>query len=406
MATAPTQDGWPVNQAYQVTGMKPWAWNALVRFRFQLEDTIQRNCLFDQPKQTTPSSKDVTLWGVPLLPSKGHPGTNVVLCKFLEASGYRVPEAFEMLKETLRWRRMYVIDTIGDEQLGGDSEKFVYIDGVDREGRPVWFNTYGADLKDRELYSRHFGSSKSRTEFMRCIVQSLESGIEKLSFKDGGVDSLVHVADMTNLGNPKMKELKDILWTSLVICRHRYPEIIRRHIMINVPFWYYVFHKLSAKLVPWPNNSKFVLARPSRVTQTLLKYIEPEDLPRHYGGLKREGDDEFSELDKATEVVIGVKSAKRIVIPFTEAGATVVWDVAVVGGGVSYKEEFVPEDDCSYQVLIRKTKRLREVVRGSYYINEPGNIVITVRNKSFGKKKVLYRTKLKPTVPMYLLLKS
>ncbi|KAI4378574.1 hypothetical protein MLD38_016034 [Melastoma candidum] len=360
MASETTPNCWPVHQAYQGTGMKPSARNVLVRFRFQLEDAIQRNCLFDPPEQTTPASKDITLWGVPLLPSKGHLGTNAVLSKFLEASGYRVPEAFEMLRATLQWRRTYAIDAIGNEQLGGDLEKFVYIAGADREGRPVWFNTYGASLKDRESYIRHFGSSESRTEFMRCVVQSLESGVEKLSFKDGGVDSLVHVADMMNLGNPKMKELKDILWTSLVICRHRYPEIIRRHIMINVPFWYYVFHKLLAKFVPWQNNRKFILARPSRVTQTLLKYIEPEDLPRHYGGLKREGDDEFTELDKATEVVVRAKSTERIVIPFTEAGATVVWDVAVVGGGVSYKEEFVPEDECSYKVLIRKTKRLRE----------------------------------------------
>lgn len=89
-----------------------------------------------------------------------------------------------------------------------------------------------------------------------------------------------------------------------------------------------------------------------------------------------------------------------------QAGETVVWDLVVVGWGVSYKEEFVPEDECSYRVLIRKTKKLREGVRGSFYINEPGEIVITVKNRSFGKKRVLYRTKLKPTVPMYLLLKS
>lgn len=226
MAFELTENLQAVHLAYPVTRRM----KALSHFRFKLEDMIQRNCLFGQPKQTTPSSKDITLWGIPLLPSRGHAGTDAVLLKFLEASGYRVQEAFEMLRETLRWRRMYRIDAIGNEQLGCNADKFVYIDGADREGRPVWFNTYGANLKDRESYQRQFGSSERRAEFMRCIVQSLETGIGKLSFKDGGVDSLVHVADMTNMGNPKMKELKGILWTSLVICRHRYPEIIRKHV--------------------------------------------------------------------------------------------------------------------------------------------------------------------------------
>lgn len=95
-----------------------------------------------------------------------------------------------------------------------------------------------------------------------------------------------------------------------------------------------------------------------------------------------------------------------VVIVFNQAGATVAWDLTVVGWDVMYKEEFVPEDDCSYKVLLQKPSRCGESIRNSFYVNEPGAIVITIDNKTRKKKRVLYRTKSKPTLPMYIFLKK
>lgn len=81
-----------------------------------------------------------------------------------------------------------------------------------------------------------------------------------------------------------------------------------------------------------------------------------------------------------------------------------VWDISVVGWEVNYKEEFVPDDQGSYNVLIRKEKKLDESSRNSFYISEPGKVVLTVENRTFKKKRVLYRSKSKPTIPLYNLL--
>ena len=86
-----------------------------------------------------------------------------------------------------------------------------------------------------------------------------------------------------------------------------------------------------------------------------------------------------------------------------------VWDLTVVGWEVSYKEEFIPDDEGSYRILIQNQKRLimGESVRNSFYISEPGKILITIDNWTFKKKRVLYRSKAKPTtVPMYVFLKN
>lgn len=82
---------------------------------------------------------------------------------------------------------------------------------------------------------------------------------------------------------------------------------------------------------------------------------------------------------------------------------TLIWDITVAGSDVSYKEEFVPDDEGSYKIQLRKHRKLGENVRNSFYISEPGKIVITFDNSSFKKKRVLYRSKAKPTVPMYIL---
>lgn len=86
-----------------------------------------------------------------------------------------------------------------------------------------------------------------------------------------------------------------------------------------------------------------------------------------------------------------------------------VWDLTVVGSSdVSYKEEFIPDDEGSYKVLLQneKEKKKGEGVRNSFYISEPGKIVITFDNPMLKKKKVLYRYKTKPTVPIYVLIKK
>lgn len=84
-----------------------------------------------------------------------------------------------------------------------------------------------------------------------------------------------------------------------------------------------------------------------------------------------------------------------------QAGVTVIWDTSVVGWEVHYQEEFIPDDEGSYIVLIRKETKLEETIRSSFYISEPGRVVLTVTNPTYKRKKILYRVKSKPTVPLY-----
>ena len=93
-----------------------------------------------------------------------------------------------------------------------------------------------------------------------------------------------------------------------------------------------------------------------------------------------------------------VKTVERVAFWF-QIGVTIIWDYAVVGWDVTCKEEFIPDDEGSYNIMVRdamKVKRPRENGRNSCYISEPGKIVITIENSStYARKKVYYRFKTK-----------
>lgn len=71
-----------------------------------------------------------------------------------------------------------------------------------------------------------------------------------------------------------------------------------------------------------------------------------------------------------------------------------IWDLTVVGWEVSYKEEFIPTDDGSYTIIIQKEKKMdstEEPVRNTFRNNEPGKVVLTIKNNSKKKKRAFYR---------------
>ncbi|KAF6150933.1 hypothetical protein GIB67_026854 [Kingdonia uniflora] len=170
------------------------------------------------------------------------------------------------------------MDGIIDEKFEAGLEKVGYIDGTDKEGRPLLYTVF-EPLRDTAIFHRLI---QMKGQFLRWRVQHVEQVMHKLNFKNGGVDSMVSIIDMKNwqMGTPE------------------------------------------------------------------------------YGGLKRGKDVDFSPKDQFSELTIrpGVRNGIKIVV--TEPGETVVWEAMGVGWGVTYKEEFVLENECSDIILIQLEKKI------------------------------------------------
>lgn len=185
---------------------------------------------------------NIALWGVPLLPSKGDEGIDVILLKFLRAREFKVNDALEMLKKTLQWRKENKTDSILDEDLEVDLSSAAYMNGVDREGHPICYNIYGVFESD-ELYQKTFGTEEKRGQFLRWRLRLMEQGIQKLDFKPGGVSSLLQINDLKNAPGLAKKELRVSMKQAVDLLQNNYPEFVARNVsnsfdysLIQFPF--------------------------------------------------------------------------------------------------------------------------------------------------------------------------
>lgn len=337
--------------------------------------------------------KDISIWGVPLLPSKGDDRTDVVLLKFLRARDFKVNDAFQMLEKTLRWRKEYKIDLILDEEFGSDLTSAAYLSGTDRLGHPICYNIFGV-FDNEEIYQKTLATEEKREQFLRWRVQLMEKGIQKLNFKPGGVNYFIQINDLKNSPGPSKKEVRSVVSKAVALLQDNYPEFVAKNIFVNVPFWYYAFHSLISPFLTQRSKSKLVFARPSKVTETLLKYIPIQEIPIQYGGMKKEikFDNEVSEL------LIRAGSTTSFEIPLPEVGTGITCDILVLGWEVNCTVEFVPDNENSYTMIIQKERKMcseEAPVRWTFKNKEPGKIAITIGNASGKKKKVFYSYMLK-----------
>ncbi|MBA0843701.1 hypothetical protein Goarm_000867, partial [Gossypium armourianum] len=327
-----------------------------------------------------PPPQEVSIWGIPLLADER---SDVILLKFLRARDFKVKDAFTMIKNTVIWRKEFGVDGLLDEELGNELEKVVFMHGFDKEGHPVCYNVYG-EFQNKELYQNTFADEEKRSKFLRWRIQFLEKSIRKLDFSPNGISTIVQVNDLKNSPGPGKRELRQATNQALHLLQDNYPEFVAKQVFINVPWWYLAFNMMIS---------------PFLTQRTKSKYIAPEQVPVQYGGLSRDGEQEFTVADAATEVTIKPATKHNVEFPVTEK-STVVWEVRVVGWDVNYGAEFVPTAEDGYTVIVSKTRKVgpadETAISNSFKTGEPGKIVLTIDNQTTKKKKLVYRSKAKP----------
>ncbi|KAB2083676.1 hypothetical protein ES319_A05G284800v1 [Gossypium barbadense] len=342
-----------------------------------------------------PPPEKVSIWGIPLLAEEK---SDVILLKFLRARDFKVKDAFTMIKNTVSWRKEFGIETLLDEDLGNELEKVVFMQGFDKEGHPVCYNVYG-EFQNKELYQNTFADEEKRSKFLRWRIQFLEKSIRKLDFNPTGINTMVQVNDLKNSPGPGKKELRQATNQALNLLQDNYPEFVAKQVFINVPWWYLAFNRMISPFLTQRTKSKFVFASPAKSAETLFKYIAPEQVPVQYGGLSREGEQEFSVADAVTEVTIKPAAKHSVEFLITE-NCNLVWELRVVGWEVNYGAEFVPTAEDGYTVIVSKTRKVsladETVISDSFKTGEPGKVVLTIDNQTSKKKKLLYRSKTKP----------
>ncbi|RDX65369.1 Patellin-3, partial [Mucuna pruriens] len=356
--------------------------------------------------------EEVEIWGIPLLADER---SDVILLKFLRARDFKVKEAFSMIKNTVRWRKEFGIDGLVLEDLGSDWDKVVFNHGYDKQGHTVCYNVFG-EFENKELYNKTFSDEEKRNKFIRWRIQVLEKSVRSLDFSPTAISTIVQVNDLKNSPGLGKRELRQATNQALQLLQDNYPELVAKQIFINVPWWYLAFSRMISPFFTQRTKSKFVFAGPSKSTETLFnssevkvllndmmdgwdRYIAPELVPVQYGGVSREGEQEFTTADPVTEVTIKPSTKHAVEFPVSEKNH-LVWEIRVVGWDVNYGAEFVPATEDGYTVIVQKSRKIaladETVITNGFKIGEPGKVVLTIDNQTSKKKKLLYRSKTKP----------
>ncbi|TMW97797.1 hypothetical protein EJD97_004972 [Solanum chilense] len=373
-------------------------------------------------EEVAATEEEVSIWGIPLLADER---SDVILLKFLRARDFKVKEAFAMLKSVVAWRKEFNIDELLEEDLSGlGLEKVVYNHGVDKEGHPVCYNAFGA-FQDNELYQNTFADKEKMDKFLRWRIQFMEKSIRNLDFSPDGICTFVQVIDLKNSPGLYLykKELRQATNRALQLLQDNYPEFVAKQVFINVPWWYPAYYRMINALFTTRTKSKFVFAGASRSAETLFKYIVPEQVPVQYGGLSREGEQEFTIADSATEDTVKPASKHTIEFPVTEVyiltssmlkricrsifkrllynlqKSNLVWEARVVGWDVCYGAEFVPSAEGGYTIIVEKSRKIaaanETVITNNFTAPEAGKVVLTFDNQTSKRKKLVYRSKTK-----------
>lgn len=215
-----------------------------------VEEKPVEKCAEPEAEAEIEVDEEISIWGVPLLPSKGNESTNVVLLKFLRAREFKVNEAFEMLKKTLQWRKEFKIESISEEELEAELASAAYMSGVDREGHPICYNIFGV-LEREDIYEKTAATEEKREQFLRWRVRLMEKGVEKLDFKADGINSLLQINDLNNSLGASKKEVRVALNKAVALLQDNYPEFVAKNVSIFVAIMDNSFSSSNLDFLKW-----------------------------------------------------------------------------------------------------------------------------------------------------------
>jgi 4-nitrophenyl phosphatase len=151
------------------------------------------------------------------------------LKRYLRATKWQVNDAFQRLKNTLKWRQEFQPELITPAQVQKEAESGKqFLNGFDKQGRPILY-----------LVPKRENTKASDTQ-LKFVVYNLEKAIQLMP---PGVDSLVIILDYDNmsiLNAPSPNTGRKFL----TILGNHYPERLGQAFVFN-PTWYlYTFFKV------------------------------------------------------------------------------------------------------------------------------------------------------------------
>ncbi|XP_040061135.1 SEC14-like protein 2 [Ixodes scapularis] len=213
--------------------------------------------------------------------------TDPFLLRWLRAREFDINKSEKLLRDYIIWRQRENIDSIIETHEIPEVLRLYYPGGLcnhDREGRPLWILRFGnADFKgmlqcvSKEVLVKHV------TFIVEKIIADMK-GQSKMLGKL--VDTITVIFDYDNFGIRQMYSYQVVEFVRLlsVLYENYYPEMLEQCFIINAPSFFQISWKFIRHFVTERTAGKIQVFSREGWQPVLLKYVDPSQLPAHWGG--------------------------------------------------------------------------------------------------------------------------
>jgi hypothetical protein len=226
------------------------------------------------------------------------------LLRYLRARRFVPQEAFKQFKDTEEWRKenniVELYDTIDINEYESCRRLYPQWTGRrDKRGIPVYlFEVANLTSKNISAYEKSVAKSTTVShkvptkmlnlfalyESLTRFVMPLCSAITDRKHPETPISQSNNIVDISNVGLKQFWNLKNHMQDASQLATAHYPETLDRIFIIGAPaFFPTVWSWIRRWFDPITVSKIFILSK-ADMFPTLCKYIDPEHIPKQYGG--------------------------------------------------------------------------------------------------------------------------
>ncbi|XP_038054799.1 SEC14-like protein 2 [Patiria miniata] len=207
-----------------------------------------------------------------------------VLLRFLRARKFDLKSSETLFRSDVKWKSKMQTSKLSSEDIPEVLKKYWPggMCGYDKEGSPVCIDAIGRSDTKGLLYS---AKTSDIIKHNIIIVERLYRLMEEQTLKLGRhVDGIIYIADLENLGLHHLwKPGVDVFNQCAALFEQHYPETLKMIFVINAPKFFPLAYSLVKPFLQEYTRRKVNVVG-SNWKEVLLRYIDADNLPVHYGG--------------------------------------------------------------------------------------------------------------------------
>lgn len=294
------------------------------------------------------------------------------LLRWLRARNFDLKKSEDMLRKNNAWRKAENIDNIMERNIADVIMKYYPGGhcGFDKDGCPIWLDPIG-NIDPKGLLR---SAKKNDLIYKEILNAEYVQGVLREQTKKLGkkVDQIIIIYDLENFGMRHLwKPGMDAVIKYLELFEDNYPETLKTCFVINAPRLFPVLYNLIRPILS-EDTVKKIRIYGANYKSELLKCIDADQLPVHWGGTQTDPDGDpkcrskivlGGEVPKEYYLKIAPEEMENFTTENVKRGSSLQIDVEAKKPGSIIRWQFTTEGyDLGFGVY-KKTKDEKQHVK-------------------------------------------